>query len=256
MLKGWLAHPLTRDLNIDDPRTTHLRLQIIQEKRFLRRIYQEWYRAIVTALPPSGGAVLELGAGGGFMSDFIPELITSELFYCPKIRAVLDAARLPFVGNSLRGIVMINVLHHLPQPRLFFSEATRCVRSGGVVAMIEPWVTAWSRFVYTRLHHEPFLLEAPSWELPNSGPLSGANDALPWIIFGRDRLKFEREFPQWQIESIKPMMPFRYLLSGGVSLRAFAPDWSFGLWRQIENALGPLSKQLAMFALIVLRRFD
>src|SRR5262249_31802772 len=35
-------------------------------------------------------------------------------------------------------------------------QATRCVRSGGVVAMIEPWVTPWSRFVYTRLHHEPF----------------------------------------------------------------------------------------------------
>jgi hypothetical protein len=48
-------------------------------------------------------------------------------------------------------------------------------------------------------------------------------------------LKFEQEFPQWQIELIKPMMPFRYLLSGGVSLRAIASGWSLGLWRQIEN---------------------
>ena len=256
MLKTWLAHPLTRGLDIDDPQTTHLRLQIIQKKRFLRQIYYEWYQAIVDALPLGDGAVLEIGAGGGFMSEFIPGLITSELFYCPNVRAVIDGLRLPFGSQSLRGVVMTNVLHHLPQPRLFFAEATRCVRPGGVVAMIEPWVSSWSRFVYTRLHHEPFEPETLSWELPTSGPLSGANDALPWIIFVRDRLKFEREFPQWQIESIKPMMPFRYLLSGGVSLRAFAPDWSFGLWRQIENALGPLSKQLAMFALIVLRRFD
>ena len=195
MLKTWLAHPLTRGLDIDNPCTTHLRAQIIQEKRFLRQIYQEWYQSIVTVLPLGQGAVLELGAGGGFMSNFVPDLITSELFYSPNIRAVLDGSRLPFVAKSLRAIVMTNVLHHLSQPRLFFAEATRCVRSGGVVAMIEPWVTPWSRLVYTRLHHEPFEPETPSWDLPTSGPLSGANDALPWIIFARDRAKFEQEFP-------------------------------------------------------------
>jgi SAM-dependent methyltransferase len=256
MLKSLLAHPLTRGLDIDDPQTTNLRQQIIQEKSLLRQIYQEWYRVIVAALPPRQGAVLELGAGGGFMSDFIPDLITSELFYCPNIRVVLDGLRLPFAAKSLRGIVMTNVLHHLPQPRLFLAEATRCVRSGGVIAMIEPWVTAWSRFVYTRLHHEPFQPETPSWELPTSGPLSGANDALPWIIFARDRLKFEQEFPHWRIEVIKPIMPFRYLLSGGVSLRDLAPAWSFGSWKQIESALGRWNNQLAMFAQIVLQRLD
>jgi SAM-dependent methyltransferase len=254
MLKTWLAHPLTKGLDIDDPTTTHLRLQIIQQKTFLRRIYEEWYRAIVAALPAGQGAVIELGAGGGFMSDFVPDLITSELFYCPNVRAVVDGLRLPFTAESLRGIVMTNVLHHLPQPRLFFSEATRCVRSGGVVVMIEPWVTPWSRLVYKWLHHEPFQPESPLWELPVTGALSGANEALPWIIFARDRQKFEQEFPQWQIEMIKPIMPFRYLVSGGVSLRSFTPVWSFGLWREMEKVLGCWSNQLAMFAQVVLRR--
>jgi len=256
MLKAWLAHPLTRGLEIDDPRTTHLREQIIQEKRFLRRIYQEWYEAISTVLPSGEGSVLELGAGAGFMKDFIPGLITSEIFSCPNIRAVLDASRLPFVARSLRGIVMTDVLHHLPHARQFFAEATRCVRPGGVVAMVEPWVTPWSRFVYTRLHHEPFQPETLWWELPNTGPLSGANGALPWIIFARDRLKFEQEFPQWRIELIKSIMPFCYLLSGGVSLRGLAPGWSFEFWRQIENAFDRWSNQLGMFAQIVLRRRD
>jgi hypothetical protein len=125
------------------------------------------------------------------------------------------------------GIVMTNVLHHFSQPRLFFTEATRCVRSGGVISMVEPWVTPWSRFVYSRFHHEPLEPGARSWELSTCGPLSGANDALPWIIFARDRLKFEQEFPDWRIETIKPIMPFRYLVSGGVSLRSLCPGWSF-----------------------------
>ena len=256
ILRNWLAHPLTRGLDIDDPRTTHLRQRIVQEKSFLRQLYQEWYRTIVEALPPGAEAVLELGAGGGFMSDFVPELITSEIFYCPNIRVVLDGLHLPFATKSLRGIVMTNVLHHLSEPRLFFAEATRCVRSGGVMSIIEPWVTPWSRFVYTRLHHEPFQPETSTWELPTSGPLSGANDAMPWIVFSRDRFKFEQEFPQWQIELIKPMMPFRYLVSGGISMRNLAPGWSFSIWTHTEKALSRWNDQLAMFAQIVLRRLD
>ena len=54
--------------------------------------------------------------------------------------------------------------------------------------------------------------------------------------------KFEQEFPEWRIELIKPIMPFRYLLSGGVSLRSLAPAWSFKLWDRLENTLGRLEQ--------------
>ena len=254
MLKSWLAHPLTRNLDIDDPQTTYLRQRVIQEKIFLKRIYEEWYRAIIEVLPSGQGLVLELGAGGGFLRDFIPDLIASELFYCPNAKIVMDGLRLPLVAHSLRAMVMTNVFHHLPQIRMFLVEAARCVRPGGVIAMTEPWVTPWSRVVYKQLHHEPFEPEAAFWELPRSGPLSGGNNALPWIIFARDRAQFEQEFPQWRIEVIQPIMPFRYLISGGVSMRKLMPGWSFGLWRQFENVLSRWNKQLAMFAQIVLRR--
>ena len=40
MLKQWLAHPLLRGLDVDDPRTTTVRRQIIQDNRFLRQIYR------------------------------------------------------------------------------------------------------------------------------------------------------------------------------------------------------------------------
>jgi hypothetical protein len=95
-----------------------------------------------------------------------------------------------------------------------------------------------------------------SSELPIAGPLSGANDALPWIIFARERQKFEQEFPHWHIELVKPMMPVCYLLSGGVSLRSLMPGWSFAIWKQIENALSHWNNELVMFAQIVLRRLD
>jgi SAM-dependent methyltransferase len=161
---------------------------------------------------------------------------------------------LPFTDGALQAIVMIDVFHHIPQPRRFFTEAARCVRPGGVVLMIEPWVTPWSQLVYTRLHHEPFQPEAKQWEFPERGPLSGANGALPHIVFARDRLQFEGEFPMWQIQRITPMMPFCYLVSGGVSMRSLMPDWTFKCWRGVENMLSPFINKLAMFAYIVLQK--
>lgn len=254
MLKTWLTHPLTRGLDIDDPHTTHLRRRIIAEKPFLRRTYQEWYESLAATLPTGPGAVLELGSGAGFLRSYIPDLIASELFHCPDINAVLDGHALPFAAGSLRAIIMTNVLHHIAAPRRFFNEAARCVRPGGVVAILEPWVTSWSRLVYTRLHHEPFQPDAAGWEFPTSGPLSGANGALPWMLFARDRVQFEREFPCWRITTVQPLMPVRYLLSGGVSLRSLMPGWSFGLWRSFEQGLQPWMNDLAMFAQIVLVR--
>jgi SAM-dependent methyltransferase len=254
MIKALIAHPLTRGLDLDDPATTGLRRRIIEDKPLLRDIYTEWYTAIARSLPPGPGDVLELGSGPGFLAELVSGLISSDTFRCPGIRLVADGRHLPFAPGTLRAIVMTNVLHHLPDPRRFFAEAATCVRPGGVMAMVEPWVTPWSRLVYTRLHHEPFEPEADRWEFPSTGPLSGANGALPWILFDRDRLQFEREFPQWSIGSISPSMPFRYLLSGGVSLRNLMPGWSSTFWRGLEGAMGSWASRMAMFATIVLRR--
>jgi hypothetical protein len=73
-------------------------------------------------------------------------------------------------------------------------------------------------------------------------------------VFARDRARFEREHPEWRLELLRPMMPFRYLLSGGLSLRGLAPAWSFPLWTLLERALAPAMTSLAMFAQIVVRR--
>jgi SAM-dependent methyltransferase len=160
----------------------------------------------------------------------------------------------PFAGGSLRALVLTNLLHHVEDPARCLAEAARCVRPGGVFSAIEPWVTPWSRLVYRRLHHEPFDPEAPRWRRAPGGPLSAANGALPWILFRRDLGRFESELPQWRLERVLPMMPFRYLLSGGVSMRSLAPGWSFGAWTGLERLLAPAMGSLAMFAHIVLRR--
>jgi SAM-dependent methyltransferase len=253
-LRAWLELPGASGSSLDHPSATLARREVLRKKPFLQKVYRDWYGRMLTALPVSGGKVLELGSGAAFLGEVVPGLVTSEIVAWEGVSMVADARALPFSPDSLRAILMTNVLHHLSDVRAFFREASRCVRPGGVVAMVEPWVTTWSRFVYGRFHDEPFAPEAGAWEFPSTGPLSGANGALPWIVFERDRRTFESEFSEWAIERAEPFMPLRYLLSGGLSLRSLMPGFSHGFWRGAEALLSPLRRQTAMFALVVLRR--
>jgi len=254
-LKSFIKHPLVRNLDIDSPEATIIHSRIIKEKPFLKKIYEKWYDSVSKSLPLNiTGPVLEIGSGGGFLKEFIPGLISSEIFRIPGIAITLDGEKLPFKNASLRGIVMIDVFHHIPYVKSFLTEATRCVRAGGVIVMIEPWNTCWSRLVFRYLHHEPFNPDATGWDFKRAGPLSQANSALPWIVFERDREKFKQEFPEWGIQEIELHSPFCYLLSGGVSFRSLMPECLFSLWQWIENALNLWIHSLAMFAKICLIR--
>jgi SAM-dependent methyltransferase len=252
--RRWLEHTSTRGLDLDDPATTARRHELIRGKTALRKVYDEWYRLLAEALPGEPGLVLELGSGGGYLSEVVPGLARSDLFPYPWIDLALDAHALPFRSASLRGIVMVNVLHHLAHPSRFFEEAARCVRPGGVVAMIEPWNTPWSGFVYRRFHHVPFEPRAEDWSAPSGGPLSGANGALPWIVFSRDRDRFRRDHLMWEVRRAEPVMPLSYLLTGGVSLRALAPAAVVALSIRAEKAMRWFARRQGMFASIVLER--
>ena len=250
LLNYLLAHPLTRGLDIDDPMVTLLRKKIIQSKPFLKNIYKEWYEKLLSNVDHHK-PILELGSGGGFIEEYSNEIITSEIIFVPGVNLIANACQLPFSKDALGAIILTNVFHHIPNVRQFLSEASRCVMDGGKIVMIEPWVNPWANWVYQNLHAEPFDTQGP-WELAQKGPLSSANGALPWIVFTRDRLIFEQQFPQLKIQSVRPIMPFSYLLSGGVSLRNLMPGWSYTLCRSIEQYVK--EKNLAMFAIIVLEK--
>jgi SAM-dependent methyltransferase len=257
IIRSLLAHPLARHFDLDSTEAATLRAKIIQEKAFLKKFYIECYLSISSSLPADvSGPVVELGSGGGFFKEYNQSLVTSEILQLPFVDVVLDGQRLPFRDNSLRAIVMLDVFHHLPSVVTFVTEAARCIKPGGSMVMIEPWNTPWSRFVYRNLHHELFDPNAIEWEFCMGGPLSQANQALPWIVFKRDQKIFEQRFSQWEIDEICLQTPFCYLLSGGVSFRSFMPGFLYRSCRRIENLFQPWIDSWAMFAKIVLSLKD
>jgi SAM-dependent methyltransferase len=249
------THPSARNVDLDAPENTLRRAGIIQSKPFLKQFYQDCYISISKLLPGKiKGPVVELGSGGGFFKDYIPGLITSEILAIPTVDIQFDGQSMPFKYASVRAVVMMDVFHHIPRPATFLAQAAHILKPGGRIIMIEPWVTSWSRFVYRYLHHEPFNPEVNDWHFRKGGALTGANSALPWIVFDRDRQKFEHRFAEWQIKKIILHTPFCYLLSGGLVFKSLLPGALYPLCRRLENWVQPLNHLLSMFATIVLQR--
>jgi SAM-dependent methyltransferase len=230
---------------------------IIRRKRFLSRIYKEWYEYFKRNIPDVEGSILELGSGGGFCKEIIPDLIASDCIILPWLDAALDGCQLPFKNKSLCAIICIDVIHHMSDPAAFFREAERCLVKGGAILLVEPWVSAWSSFIYSRFHHEPFDPGAVSWKSAVTGPLEGANGALAWIMFERDRNLFLKLFGGLSLDFVKPGMPFRYLFSGGMGKRWSAPALLYPLISLVEKIISPICRYTAMFASIrIIRKQD
>jgi SAM-dependent methyltransferase len=239
--------------DLDDPQTTVLHSQIIKGKAFLRNLYIDFYKIFKKSTGPNAKVVVELGSGGGFIKEIIPGVITSDIINVPNIDMIFSAEQMPFEDGSVDAFFMIDVLHHIKRPKNFLAEAQRCLKSGGKMVMIEPANTIWYRLIVKNFHHEVFDTSA-GWEINETGPLSGANGALAWIIFQRDRKLFESEFENLKIKDIGFHTPFRYILSGGLTYRQLVPAFMYGFVNFLEICLRPFSKWLGMFETIVLEK--
>lgn len=254
-MNGWFfKHPATRGIDIDDPKLTVVRHKILQQKKFLHKLYEDWYSLIEKYLGKRKSRVIELGSGSGFLETQIPQTIKTDVIHQPYIKLVMDGLEIPFQSDSLDAIVLLDVFHHLPDVEKFLVEAVRTLKTGGRVIMIEPWITAWSRIAYSWFHHEPVDMDMKKWQFDSFGPLSGSNQALPWIVFCRDKEKFQLNFQQISIIKIEPMMPFRYILGGGLSTWINPPDFCYTLIKRFESLFESQMDKWGMFALIVLEK--
>lgn len=223
----------------------------------LRRIYREWYRALVERLAPVRGVSIELGSGIGRLREVAgSRVVLTDVEKTPWVELQVDALALPYGDGALANIVMLDVFHHLADPPRFLDEASRVLAPGGRVVMIEPYCSPLSGPLYGRFHQEQTDLTADPFAV-DPGIARAAlesNQALPTLVFYRYRDAFQRRWPALRLVEERRFAFLLYPLSGGFSRTPLLPAIMYRPVRVLERALAPLSSSLAFRCLVVLER--
>ncbi len=228
-----------------------------QERPLLRRVYGDWYRTIVDRLSPVPGRSIELGSGIGQLRDFAGDgVVLTDIEETRWVGERVDALQLPDADGSLANVVMLDVFHHLSDPARFLDEATRALRAGGRVIMVEPYCSPVSTVLYRRFHHERTTLHADPFApdaTTAAAPLE-SNQARPTLVFYRHRSEFLRRWPGLALLEERRFEFVTYPLTGGFSRRQLLPTSLYRPLRALERGLAPLAPLLAFRCLIVLER--
>jgi len=232
---------------------TDSRLGFASRKPGVAQLYREWYQLQRRHLSGVKGVILELGSGAGFIKEIIPAVRTSELIPCKGVDLFINAFDVGEVFEAkLSNLLMVNVFHHICDSASFLKSASKALMPGGRLVMVEPWVNVWSTICYRMVGHEPLDPNQKGWSFSSSDPLLDSNQAQAWIVFRRDKSRFNKEFPEFNIVTLQPIMPFSYLLSGGHSVSIGLSSKCIRSCRSVERQ--GLDRRLGMFALIVIEK--
>ena len=244
---GWLKEPSLKGMQPGTVEFFARQKALILGRPLMKRCYDDWYARLLADIRsvPGPGALVELGSGGSYLKMLEPEIITSDV--SPGIaEQVIDARQLPFPDASIRALLLTHVFHHIPDVDAFLREAERTLVPGGVISMIDVAHTPFARFFFRNFHHEPYDDRLAEWRFEQGDSMMDSNQALTWMVFVRDRARFESRYPGLQIECLDLMPWFTYFVSGGVTMRYIIPgllDWPL---IGIEWLIGPLSPLLAL----------
>ncbi|MCK1313382.1 class I SAM-dependent methyltransferase [Bradyrhizobium sp. 23] len=229
-----------------------------EKKESVRLLYRDFHRQLLENCPD--GSVLDIGGGTAHVKDFRPDIVSTDILFFPGIDVVADAHRLPFRDGSFTGVVMLDVLHHLERPIEFLQEASRVLKPGGRLAMIEPAMTTIARRFYHYFHAEPVDMNAdpfaPITINPNRDPFD-ANQAIPSLLFGTPaaRRRVEKVLPWLRVRNLKWLSLFAYPLSGGFQSWSLMPPALVRSTLAFEEKVPEaIRRQIAFRMMVVLER--
>jgi len=256
-----LAEPRLKDVNLDSDDCVKIHRAVLLEKSMLKEVFYEFYNLCYTLdsrFFTATGERIEIGAGTSFFKQCHPEVISTDIKKAPHLDKVIDAQNMNISDNSVRSIYGINCFHHFPAPELFFKELQRVLTLGGGCILIEPYYGLFAKEFFKRVFtSEHFDKKQQSWwdSSNNMSIMMGANQALSYIVFNRDRKEFENKYPNLNIVLLRPLNNYlRYLGSGGLNFRQLLPNVLTPLLKFLEFLLIPLNRILALHYVIVIRK--
>jgi SAM-dependent methyltransferase len=256
-----LLEPKLQGVDLQGFERIALHAEILAEKPLIREVFKEFYDTAVSLdrvyFGDVAGARIELGAGTSLFKKYYGDVISTDVQPAPHLDAVIDAEKMNLGDESVRVLFGINCFHHFPNPCRFFEEVLRVVKPGGGCVLIDPYFGLLSRLLYKRLFSsEAYDCRARDWGYcADQAKEPRPNQALSYLVFFRDRAKFDALFPQLEIVHSRVLPNYlRYLLSGGLNFRQLVPSSFAPLLRILEMALLPLAPIFGLHHVVVIRK--
>ena len=258
-LLNLLQEPLMKNVDLDSEDRLLAHGKILKCKRMIREVFLEFHQLfhqLDEEYFSASGKKIELGAGASPIRNSYPDVLATDIVYSDNLDQVLNAEKINLPDNTIRAFYGQNCFHHFPHPELFFKEIDRVLAPGGGVILLEPYYGFFASFIFKRLFkNEGFDKKYLSWEAPISGPSSGANQALSYIVFIRDRDRFEKQYPSLKIVHQELCQNhLKYLLSGGLNFRQLLPDFLIPVVHIFQFLLIPFNRWIALHHIIVIRK--
>jgi len=219
-------------------------------------VYRDYFRDMLARISVHH-PIVDIGSGPGFLKEYAPEIISTDVEPLPWIDRVVDGCVLPFDNGSVGNLVMMDVFHHLGRPLDFLREAGRVLTTGGRVVMIEPWTSPLGRFVYAYLCHEGIDTHAdPKNPFGGDKNALDGNAALPQLVFGKGtgRVAEPIRFGHLRLQSAQPLSAFAYLLTGGFKPICLLPRPLLPLVQWMDRIAEPLAGWIGVRAIIELEK--
>ncbi len=229
-----------------------------EKKPSIRLLYRDFHRQLLESCPE--GRVLDIGGGTAHIKDFRPDVICADILSFPGIDVVADAHRLPFPNEFFSGVVMLDVLHHLERPIEFLKEASRLLKPGGRLAMIEPAMTSVARGFYHYFHDEPVEMDVDPFAdvaINRDRDPFDANQAIPTLLFATPAAcrRVEQVIPPLRVRSVKWLSLFAYPMSGGFQNWSLMPAALVRSMLAFEQKVPEIiRRQIAFRMMVVIER--
>jgi SAM-dependent methyltransferase len=258
-LSNFLSEPRLKGLNPDSGEFLAMHSCLLNEKPMMREVFSEIYDTCIKLDDryfKNDGQRVEIGAGVSFFKKRHPAIISSDIKKADHLDMVVDALNMPFETGSIRAIYGINCFHHFPDPGKFFTELERVLVKGGGCVLIEPYYGfVASRFYKNAFETEGFDKDQKDWTNYSLGYMMGANQALSYIVFKRDKEKFEKHYNELEIVLQRPLNNYMsYLFSGGLNFRQLLPSFCLPLLKLFGWMFVPFRRILALHHVIVIRK--
>jgi SAM-dependent methyltransferase len=254
-----LSDPLLEGMDVDGVSRLDLHRKMLTKKRMLRDVFTEFhhlFHKLNQRFLSGEGAEVELGAGISPIRDSFPYVLATDIVEAPHLDKVINAEAMDIDDSSVRVIYGQNCFHHFPHPDKFLLELERVLIPGGGAILLEPYYGPFASFLFKRIFRtEGFDKNFHSWETPAEGPMNGANQALSYIVFVRDRAELERKHPSLEIVHEQRVGNYlKYVISGGLNFRQLLPDSMTGVVSMMEKILWPFNRWLALHHVVVIKK--